>query len=135
MKNRFSGMACAILALALVVAVGSVTFLSPCVHEDGGFGPCHWAGRALLGVGALLAALAILSLLHKSHPAKAALYLSMVPAAVLGILTPGVLIDLCRMSTMRCRALMQPAMMLLCALILLLALAGWLLERKRARSA
>ena len=36
-----------ILVLSLVIVIGSRTFLSPCVHEDGTFGPCHWAGQAL----------------------------------------------------------------------------------------
>ena len=40
-----------LLILSLVIVIGSQTFLSPCVHEDGSFGPCHWAGQALLGLG------------------------------------------------------------------------------------
>ena len=116
-----------IFVLALAVAVGSQTFLSPCVHEDGSFGSCHWAGQALLGVGLLLAALALLSWVRTD------VYLAILPAALLGCLTPGTLIPLCKMSTMRCRAVMQPAMILLCGLIALLALAGFIVNRKRAQ--
>ena len=43
-----------ILIVAVVGAVGVKTFLSPCVHEDGSFGPCHWAGQAVLGVWLLI---------------------------------------------------------------------------------
>ena len=49
------------LVLALVIVIGEATFLSPCVHDDGTFGSCHWAGRALLGTGCVLAAQALLS--------------------------------------------------------------------------
>ena len=42
------------LALSLVVVIGSRTFLGPCIHEDGSFGPCHWAGQSLLGLGCVL---------------------------------------------------------------------------------
>lgn len=120
-KKLFSPL---IFVLALAVAVGSQTFLSPCVHEDGSFGSCHWAGQALLGVGLLLAALALLSWVRTD------VYLAILPAALLGCLTPGTLIPLCKMSAMRCRAVMQPAMILLCAVIALLALIGYAVNRK-----
>ena len=51
-----------LLVLSLVVILGEPTFLSPCAHADGSFGACHWAGRAALGLGALVAALAALAL-------------------------------------------------------------------------
>lgn len=120
-----------ILILALVVAVGSATFLGPCVHEDGSFGACHWAGRAVTGVGGLLAVLAALAL---AMPEKSGLYLSMLPACVLGFLTPGTLIGLCGMATMRCRMVMQPAMRILFTLALIAALAGYILTRGRAKA-
>ena len=106
-----------LLAVALVIAVGSQTFLSPCAHEDGTFGPCHWAGRALLGLGCLTGVLAM--------------YLSILPVCVLGILTPGTLIDLCRMSTMHCRMVMQPAMMVLFCLAMAAALLGVILTGRK----
>ena len=116
------------LVLALVMAVGSQTFLGPCVHEDGSFGACHWAGRMLMGVGGLLAALSLLALLLPGE--RAGLYLAMVPTAVVGLLTPGTLIAICGMATMRCRMVMRPAMMILSAVTLILALVGWLTERR-----
>ena len=120
-----------ILALALLAAIGSQTFLGACVHEDGGFGACHWACRAILGEGALIAALSILALALKRE--RAGLYLAMVPASLLGLLTPGPLIALCKMPTMRCRMLTQPAMMILFGAMLLASLVGWLLSRRGER--
>ena len=117
-----------ILVLALLLAVGSQTFIGACVHDDGSFGACHWAARALTGEGGLLAVLAVLALLLKKE--RAGLYLAMVPTALLGILTPGTLINLCGMATMRCRALMKPAAAILLSLTLAAALAGWLMSRK-----
>ena len=116
------------LVLSLVAAVGSQTFLGACVHEDGGFGACHWACRAILGEGALIAALSILALALKRE--RAGLYLAMLPASLLGLLTPGTLIALCKAPTMRCRMLTQPAMMILFGIMLLTSLVGWLLSRK-----
>ena len=117
-----------VLVLSLIVAVGSQTFLGACVHEDGSFGACHWACRAILGEGGLLAVLSLMALALKRE--RAGLYLAMIPASLLGLLTPGTLIALCKMPAMRCRMLTQPAMMILFGVMLPASLVGWLLSRK-----
>ena len=117
-----------VLALSVVVAVGSQTFLGACVHDDGSFGACHWACRAILGEGGLLAVLALMALALKRE--RAGLFIAMIPASALGLLTPGTLIALCKMPTMRCRMLTQPATMILFGAALLAALVGWLMSRR-----
>ena len=117
-----------ILILALIAAIGSQSFLGACVHEDGSFGACHWASRALMGEGALMAALSLLALiLERERPG---LYLASALTAILGLLTPGTLIDLCKMDAMRCRMLMKPAMLLLFGAMLIASLVGWLMARR-----
>ena len=113
---------CAAIAFALVISAGSVSFLGPCVHDDGTAGACTWAGRALLGDGILLLALSALAVLLRR--ARFGLYLGAFLASLLGALIPGVLMDLCRKSTMRCRAVMQPAMILLFTAAALAAACG-----------
>ncbi len=115
---------CIVLILSLVIAVGSVTFLGPCVHEDGTVGACHWAGRSILGLGLLLTVLSLLAVLLRKF--RSGLYLSILIACVLGALTPGTLISLCKMSSMRCRAVMQPAVIILFAAAGLAALWGFI---------
>ena len=90
-----------VLIVAMIVAIGSQTFLGACVHDDGSFGACHWACRALLGEGILLAVLALAALAFKRE--MPGLYLAMMPASLLGMLTPGTLIAICKAPTMRCR--------------------------------
>ena len=120
-----------LLALSLIIVIGSQTFLSPCVHEDGSFGACHWAGQALLGLGCALGMISVIALINR---ARFGAYLSALPVCILGILTPGSLIDLCHMSTMRCRMVLQPAMIILFSLSLLCALTGAILTvRKQER--
>ncbi len=119
---------CVMLVLSLVISIGSFTFLSPCIHEDGSVGACWWAGRALLGLGCLLGVLAVLALV--SGRARFGTYLSSIAVCVLGILTPGTLISLCRMSSMHCRAVMQPAMIILFSVSALAAVIGVLLSGK-----
>jgi len=118
-----------LLVLSLVAAIGSQTFLSPCVHEDGSFGTCHWAGQVLLGLGCVLGILALFSLLIQR--ARFGAFLSAMPVCVMGILTPGTLVDLCHMSTMRCRMVMQPAMIILFSAGLASALIGAILTGRK----
>ena len=122
---------CVMLVLALVITIGSFTFLSPCVHEDGTVGACWWAGRALLGLGCLLAVLSVFTLL--SGHARFGTYLSGIAVCAVGILTPGTLISLCRMDSMRCRAVMQPAMIILFAAAGLASLLGALFCMKEQK--
>ena len=116
-----------VLILAMIAAIGSQTFLGACVHDDGSFGACHWACRAILGESLLLSALSLLALATKR--ARGGLYLAMVPASLLGLLTPGGLIALCKAPAMRCRMITQPAMMILFGAMALASLVGWLLSR------
>lgn len=109
---------------ALAAAAGSRSFLGPCVHEDGTFGPCHWAGQALFGLALLMAAEAVIAVAWKNESLRKGLYIAMALTAVLGILVPGTLIGLCGMATMRCRALMRPAMTILFAVMGIASAAG-----------
>ena len=81
--NRFSPGAAVSLLLSAVIAVGSVSFLGPCVHEDGSFGPCHWAGQAMLGIGLLLAVLSLTALLVKDGRLRAGLLFAAAASACL----------------------------------------------------
>ena len=122
------------LLLALAIAAGSRTFLVPCVHEDGSFGSCHWAGNVMTGIGLVLAAMSALLFFLPESGARRAVWLCHLPAALLGFLTPGRIVALCRMQTMRCRMIMQPAMTLLCACVFLIAALGVLFDRDKRGS-
>ena len=132
--KQFSPGAAAALLLSCVIAAGSVSFLGPCVHEDGSFGACHWAGQAMLGIGLLLAVLSLTALLVKDGRVRAGILFAAAAAAVLGIFVPGTLINLCGMATMRCRAVMRPAMTLLCVMTAVSSLAGGIAAYRKAGS-
>ena len=128
-KNHYSTAAAVIiLVLALLSAIGVRTFMSPCVHDDGSFGSCHWAGQALFGLSFVISAQSVIALVWKDSALRQGLYLSMALTAVFGLLIPGALIKLCSMADMRCRMVMRPAAMILYSLILVLAAAGMLLS-------
>ena len=130
-KQKYSAVPAAVnLILALVAAIGSRTFLGPCVHEDGTFGACHWAGQALFGIALVMAAEGLIAALWKNAAVRAGLYISMLLTAILGILIPGTLISLCGMASMRCRTVMRPSMMILFSLMFVAAGTGALLSRE-----
>ena len=129
--KRFSIPAMITLLLGAVIAVGSISLFGPCIHDDGSFGACHWAGQALFGIGLLLAAESLFALFCTDSRMRQGAFLPLTLTAILGCLIPGTLIDLCHMATMRCRSLMQPAAVILCALTALISLLGFFAERKR----
>lgn len=129
-KNIFTFI---LLILAAVIAVGAVTFLGPCVHEDGSEAPCTKAGRAILIDGCVLAALAVLLLFFRKHAARSVLSAIALCAAVVGILLPGTLFPICKMDVMHCRMVMQPAMIALFGVAGLIIIAGFVSERTRSR--
>ena len=124
MKNKISIPALAVCILAILTAAGSRTVLGPCIHEDGSLGTCHWAGQAVFGTALLLAVQSLFALFLKKSDARKGMFLAMFWTAMLGISFPGMLIGLCGMATMRCRAVMRPAMTILFALMGALSLAG-----------
>lgn len=122
-----------LLVLAVIIAVGSVTVLGPCVHEDGSEAPCTGTGRAILADGILLAVLSVLLLFIKAPKMRLILFMITAVAALAGILMPGTLLPVCKMDTMHCRMVMQPAMIILFALALLTSVCGTMAEINKNR--
>ncbi len=122
-----------LLVLAVIIAVGSVTVLGPCVHEDGSEAPCTGTGRAILADGILLAVLSVFLLFIKAPKMRLILFMITVVAALAGILMPGTLLPVCKMDTMHCRMVMQPAIIILFALALLVSVCGAIAETRKNR--
>lgn len=96
--------------VSLIFLIGILTFFRPCAaHEDGSFMACHWAGRAVMGVSALLLVISLVNLIIKNSGIKTGLLISTVFSAGLAALFPGILINLCMMDTMRCHTITRPA--------------------------
>lgn len=113
-----------ITALAIAAAVGIRTFISPCIHEDGAFGSCHFAGQAVFGLSLLMTAEGVLAAVWNNAGVRRGIFLSVLLAGILGILIPGTLIGLCSMAAMRCRAVMRPAVTILFSLMCAAAAGG-----------
>jgi hypothetical protein len=122
-----------VLVLAALIAVGSVTVIGPCVHADGSAAACTGTGRAILIDGCVMAALALLALLIRKPGIRIILFAAAFCAAVTGILLPGTLMPLCKMDTMHCRAVMQPAVMILSGAAAITSLTGMISEQSKSR--
>jgi len=133
-SKKITAMDIVLLALCLLLPLGAAWIFPACgAHEDGSVMACHWAGRAVLGAGAAMGALAVLRLFLSSG-AKLGADAALILFAGYGEMLPGTLISLCMMSTMRCHALMKPAVIVVCALIQLAAAADILLRIRRERA-
>ena len=126
MKNRKTAVMMAlVLSLSMLAAFGFRTFLTPCIHEDGSFGSCHWAGEALFGLSLLMAGQALLGLFMTCG--RKEIFLCLMGDSILGVCLPGVLIRLCSMATMRCQSIMKPGGWVLMILMGCFSLTGFFL--------
>ena len=130
-SNKVTGIV--LLALVLLLAVGTATVFGPCgAKEDGTFMTCHWAGRAVTGVAIVLAVIAAARLLVRDAGVQAGLSAAAIPAAVLVALIPGRLIAICGGVTMKCHTGLQYVSLVLGVLIAVVAAADVALNRRDA---
>ena len=93
-----------------VLTLGSQTFFAACPVGEKAMA-CHWAERAVLGVGLALTAISLLQLLISNPKISKGLNLAVLPLTILTALIPGVLIRLCGMLDMRCHTIFKPAVL------------------------
>ena len=130
-KNRIGAGDIALAVVSVVFLVGICSFFGACgPKEDGSFMTCHWANQALIGLAAVLTVLAAAHLCIPDAKIKMGLDIAVIPVALLAAILPGNLIHLCMMSTMRCRAVMRPAVILVSVVTIIVAVADLLLRHK-----
>lgn len=132
-NNRGSVLSILRAVLALVLVIGSCTFLQPCIHEDGNFGTCHYAGVLLTWVGVILLLQAVCAVVTTNRGVRAGLAVASILAGTLAFKVPGGLIPLCGMNTMRCNLIMKPASMLLTGIYVVQAVAEVIILREEFR--
>ena len=132
MKQKINGFDVILLALSAVLLLGVLTAFAPCgAKEDGSWMTCHWAGNAVAGAAAVLTALAVMRFVVRDSKVRLGLSAAMIPTALLAALIPGRLIALCMMPSMRCRAVMSPAVTVLSVLLIAAAVIDIALRRRK----
>ncbi len=132
-KRPFSNIALDALTLpiALVLFIGSFTFLKTCpAMEDGSWMACHWAGQAISGVSAVIAALSIANIFVTDKGFKAGISLGIALNAILNAFVPGKLINTCMMPDMQCNAVTKPAVAVISGVLAVLAIINVLVSLK-----
>lgn len=114
LKGNISGFA--EFAAAVLLTVGSVTFLRACDSAEGKHMACHWAQNAVTLIGAVLTAQALLRIIIPDRKVKAGLALGIFLLALSAAFIPGTVISLCMMQTMRCHTIFKPAVIVLSSL-------------------
>lgn len=119
MKKNILGIA--EFLFAAVLTIGSFTVFKACGEHEGKFMACHWAQNAVTLIGAVTAILALVRIILKNTGIKAgiAIGISLLSAAV--IIIPGHVISLCMMETMRCHSIFRPAVTVIGALLVIIA--------------
>lgn len=96
-------------ALAALLLAGTATFAGPCdAHGGQEAASCLWASRALLGIGAVIAILAIVRIFETDEGERRGLSLSCALLGFLAAAMPGPIIALCADPSMHCNAAMRP---------------------------
>lgn len=119
-----------LLVGSIVLCAGIKLAFHACApKDDGSWMACHWAEQAVFASAIGMCITAVLRLfLGARERAGAALAMSV--TAVMTALLPGIFIHLCMMDTMRCHAVMRPAVIILCALIAVIGVVDAVLRRK-----
>ncbi|MBQ9308784.1 MAG: DUF4418 family protein [Clostridia bacterium] len=133
-KRSFPVFQVIILLLSVFLTVSVRTFFGACVHDDGTFSTCHWAGEAVFGSGIVLSVLALLSCIFPQSGIRAGLALSSLVLSLGTAFIPGNLISLCMMSSMRCQSIMKPAVMVTSVLLAVFSLIAFLGAFKRLKA-
>ena len=97
--------------------------------DNGKFMTCHYMGKAELGLGILLAALALVSIILKDR-AKLGVHLSMAMVAVYALILPKTLVATCMHAEMPCNAHTRPMIYVAGGIYLILSVILILWDKK-----
>jgi hypothetical protein len=98
--------------------------------EDGTYMNCHKANVTVAVLAALITVIAIiLPLIKESRNRRTLLALSAI-ASLVAAIAPGILISLCMMPEMTCRAIFRPFAIAISCVIFLFAMVGLLYEKR-----
>lgn len=113
--------------LAVILTVGSLTFFKSHCGADM---HCHSANTVITVIGAALVLLTALGFVFKGK-VKAVTAFVTAAVAVIELLIPGVIMSLCMMPSMSCRATMKPWTMLLSAAIAFVSVVSGIMSLRK----
>ena len=113
MKKRDIAFGLIVGILGLVLAVGAQTFARPCVHADGSAAVCAPVKTWMTAEGGLIAVLAGLSMIRPNAVTQGLA----AAGGLMAVLTPGVLVPICRADAMACQRVTRPTALVIGILV------------------
>jgi hypothetical protein len=127
MKNNVTGIIITFAAL-LLLAVSLIFQCAP--MEDGTYMNCHKANMTVAVLSCAIAALGILSLIVKEERKECIILGFTGVISVVNAMIPGILISLCMMPEMTCRAVLRPTTIFCSLIICLSSITGFSFVKK-----
>lgn len=110
-----------LLICSLILCFGTAFLFTACkMKDDSSYMTCHWAQIIVVGLGAVLS-VTNLTRLFIPRSAGTGIDISNIAVAVLAALMPQMIIPMCMMHTMRCHAVMRPAVIIVSVIIILIS--------------
>ncbi|MBQ1270082.1 MAG: DUF4418 family protein [Clostridia bacterium] len=109
MKNKYV-IGIALILLGALIAFGPQSIFSVCEFNPEKAMKCHWMAKAEMGVGLVILAEGILSMVFDDKNLRLGLCISALLLGVLTLALPHVLIGVCKNAHMPCVTLTRPAL-------------------------
>jgi hypothetical protein len=100
--------------------------------EDGSYMNCHKANVAIAAISCAVIILSILLFILKNKVAQQVIYVIVALSSIVCGIIPGILIHLCMMPEMTCRATFRPADIICSIVIFLFSILGLLFNKKES---
>lgn len=135
-KNRLSTiLGIVILAICLVITLGVEFMFHSCgAHDDGSYMACHWAQKAVMAAGIILAIQAAALVITKERKLQAIISSCIACGAIVTALIPNIIINLCMMPTMHCNAVMRPWTIVCCVVLFIVCVINAIINSHRSKS-
>lgn len=119
--------------ISVLFVLGAIFVFNTCpAKEDGTFMTCHFANNTATAIGIVIFALSLENLFVSSK-IKIGLNSAIFALSILVGLVPGILINLCKMKTMRCWTISRPSILIFAILFALVSALNLILLIKKEK--
>ena len=119
----------------LFIAIGPKTIFAVCNSDGEMTMKCFYVAQTELAIGIAIAVLGVVLAILKDSAAQITASIALALNGIITILIPDVLIGVCKSAHMHCNAGTRPALNILGAVVIILAILGAVLFRKKETKA
>ena len=119
----------------LLIAIGPKTIFAVCNSDGEMTMACFYVAQTELAIGIAIAVLGVVLAVLKDNAAQITASIALALNGIITILIPDVLIGVCKSAHMHCNAVTRPSLNILGAVVIILAILGAVLFRKKETKA